>query len=213
MHTRLPSTIRFNLHTALLLWWRTFFTHKPMFLSWPQVFLPQPFLQTSTLDPWYYFSYSLYFPESSSPSRGGGLFYSLSADCFILYQQKWSCDLNDIRSWGTSLILMCEGRDRVYGCLKPVQIHNLKLTLYFNPLSKVFWATWNVSLGSMITLEIFHLPNLYFRKTINWTWLVFYHFLRSWKCGHIWNIVAKIEVPSWQKGYIFSVWDPWLNLH
>ena len=49
-----PSTICFNLHTALLpKWWRTFFTHKPMFLSWPWAFLPQPFLQTSyslTLD-------------------------------------------------------------------------------------------------------------------------------------------------------------------
>ena len=49
-----PSTIHFNLHTALLpKWWRTCFTHKPMFLSWPWVFPLQPFLQTSytlTLD-------------------------------------------------------------------------------------------------------------------------------------------------------------------
>lgn len=56
----------------------------------------QPFLQTCyslTLD--IASLYSFYFPESSSPSRGGGLFYSLS---LIKYQQKWSCDLNDIRS-------------------------------------------------------------------------------------------------------------------
>ena len=139
-----PSTICFNLHTALLpKWWRTFFTHKPMFLSWPWAFLPQPFLLTPLLfDPWYYFSYSLYFPESSSPSRGGGLFYSLSADCFILYQQKWSCDLNDIRSWGTSVIPMCVKEETEYTDVLTLCRFIIQNSLFIlQPLSKVFWAT------------------------------------------------------------------------
>ena len=107
-----PSTIHFNLHTALLpKWWRTCFTHKPMFLSWPWVFPLQPFLQTSytlTLDSasliHYIFQNHLHHPEV--------------VGCFILslikYQQKWSCDLTDSRSWGTSVIPMCVKEETEY---------------------------------------------------------------------------------------------------
>ena len=199
-----PSTIHFNLHTALLpKWWRTFFTHKPMFLSWPWVFLPQPFLQTS-------YSLTLDIASLIHSIFQNHLHHPEVVDCFIFslikYRQKWSCDpwhqkLRDICDTD-----VCEGRDRVCGCLKSVQIHNLKLTFYTSTFIKSILSNPNVSLGYMITLEIFHLPNLYFRKSINWTWLVFYHFLGSCKMWTHLKDCGKIKVPSWQKGYIFSVW-------
>ena len=152
-------------------------------------------------DPWYCFSYSLYFPESSSPFRGGALFYFLSdkISAEMVMWSYWQQKLRDICDTD-----VCEGRDRVCGCLKSVQIHNLKLTFYTSTLIKSILSNPNVSLGS-ITLEIFHLPNLYFRKSINWTWLVFYHFLGSCKMWTHLKDCGKIEVPSWQKGCIFSL--------
>ena len=74
-----PSTIRFNLHTALLPKDEEhFLLTNPCFSPDPGYFLPNLPSDLLLFDPWYCFSYSLYFPESSSPSRGGGLFYSLS---------------------------------------------------------------------------------------------------------------------------------------
>ena len=134
-----PSTIHFNLHTALLpKWWRTFFTHKPMFLSWPWAFLPQPFLQTS-------YSLTLDITSLIHSIFQNHLHHPEVVDCFILslikYQQKWSCDLNDIRSWGTSVIPMCVKEETEYTDVLTLYRFIIQNSLFIlQPLSKVFWA-------------------------------------------------------------------------
>lgn len=135
-YTCLPQHYRFNLHTALLpKWWKdTFLLTNPCFSPDPGHCFPNLLLQTC-------YSLTLDIASLIHSIFQNHLHHPEVVDCFIFslikYRQKWSCDpwhqkLRDICDTD-----VCEGRDRVCGCLKSVQIHNFKTHfLYFNLYQK-----------------------------------------------------------------------------